>query len=433
MTIVALTEPRAGSTPVPPGRGRWRLTAHRRVFAQPPCPTWDQTITIELTQARGRNLSQQWDAPATLLFTLNGRDPAAALIQELQTDVFAWRWDETSGADVCVGRFIVTQSEDQISEQEHVVTFTAHDYLAMLDRRFELGATPRVITATDQDTIAAQTVNIGAGYGSAGGTAWKGFDPGALMPMQAVRVNPDGTARAALSGVVRDRNYAGGLSLLTELDELAKVQGGFDYDIVPSPRGQAIGAGPGADAVRIFYPSQGVQRADMVLAYGANVATVTRAVSSADYANYVRTIGNKASADPNAAQLVGEANNADAAGRVVGAWGLSENASDVSLQATGNQRAAGDLSIFGVLVPGYTLGLVAERYLWGSPNMGDTVRLIVQSGRLNVSDYVRVVGIAYAIGDDGEEDVQITVGRPLVTIAKLLGKNASAIDALARR
>jgi hypothetical protein len=423
-------EPRA-ATPVPSGRGRWRLTVHRRVFAQPPCPTWDQTISIELTRARGRRITQAWNTPATLTFTLNGRDPAAAQVLELQSDVFAWRWDEAAGADICVGRFVITQSEDQITEQEHVVTFTGHDYLAMLDRRFELGATPRIIAVTDQDTIAAQTVAIGAGYGS--GTAWKGFDPGALMPMVVVRVNPDGSARAALSGVVRDRNYAGGLSLLTELDDLAKVQGGFDYDIVPSPRAAALGAGAGADAVRIFYPAQGVQRADMVLAYGANVSTVTRTVTSADYANYVRMIGNKASADPNAAQLVGEANNADAAARVVGAWGLSENASDVSLAATVNQRAAGDLAIYGVLVPGYTLGLRPDRYLWGSPNMGDTVRMIVNSGRLNVSDFVRVVGITYDVGDDGTEDVSVTVGRPLVSIARLLGKSASAIDALARR
>ena len=44
--------------------------------------------------------------------------------------------------------------------------------------------------------------------------------------------------------------------------------------------------------------------------------------------------------------------------------------------------------------------------------MGDVVPLIVQSGRLNVNTNVRVVGITYAIGDDGQEDVTLTVGRP---------------------
>jgi hypothetical protein len=421
--------PRAspGTYPVPDGRGRWRLTVHSRVFANAPCNGWQRTILAELLSARSRQLVQAWNAPAQLTFTLDGRAAPAALVRELQTDVYAWRWDDTAGADVCVFRGVVTNAEDQISENEHAVTVTCHDYLAMLERRYELGATPRVITATDQDSIASQLVQLGAG-GAWG--PWNGFDPGARMPMITRTVNPDGTARG-LSGVLRDRTYVGGTTYATELDELAKVTGGFDYDVVPEAA--ASPASNGADVVRFFYPYQGVARSDVVLEYGASVSTVARTVSSADYANDVRVIGNKASSDPAAAQLVGEASNADAGAGVVGAWGLSENASDVTLQATVNQRAAGDLAIFGVLVPAYVLGLRPSTYTYGTPRMGDTVPLVIQSGRLDVADYVRVVGITYDVGDDGDENVSLVVGRPLPRFLGLLAKTNRTVNALARR
>jgi hypothetical protein len=415
-----------GTYPVPAGRGRWRFTVHTRVFAQPPCSTWQQTIRAELVSARGRRLETAWNAPAQLTFTLDGRSAPAALVQELQTDVYAWRWDDRTGADVAVFRGVVTNAEDQISEQDHAVTVTCHDYLSMLERRFELGATSRVITQVDQDSIAAQLVALGA----AG--PWHGFNPGALVPLVVARVNPDGTARAALSGVLRDRTYVGGTTFGTELDELAKVTGGFDYDVIPEAAAGGL-AGAGADVVRVFYPYQGVARSDVVLEYGASVSTVARTVNSADYANYVRVIGNKASADAAAAQLVGEASNPDAAAGVVGAWGMSENASDVSLQATVNQRAAGDLAIYGVLVPSYTLGLRPGTYTYGSPNMGDTVPLVIQSGRLDVADYVRVVGITYDVNDDGDETVSVVVGRPLPRFLGLLAKTNRTVNALARR
>jgi predicted histidine transporter YuiF (NhaC family) len=65
--------------------------------------------------------------------------------------------------------------------------------------------------------------------------------------------------------------------------------------------------------------------------------------------------------------------------------------------------------------------------------MGDTVPLIVRSGRLNVNTTVRVVGIAYTIGDDGDENVEVTIGRPTMKLSHLLTKTQREVDALARR
>jgi hypothetical protein len=65
--------------------------------------------------------------------------------------------------------------------------------------------------------------------------------------------------------------------------------------------------------------------------------------------------------------------------------------------------------------------------------MGDTVQLVIQSGRLNVNTQVRILGIEYDVGDDGQEDLVLTVGRPNTTLYKVLSKQRRDVEALARR
>lgn len=135
-------------------------------------------------------------------------------------------------------------------------------------------------------------------------------------------------------------------------------------------------------------------------------------------------------------QWASEAANVDANNVTVtpvGLWQITDNAADVSVQATLDQKAAGDLAYYGVLQPTYTLGLRPGAYSLGNPNMGDVVPLMIQTGRLNVNNQVRVVGIDYDIGDDGQEDVILTVGRPPATFKKLLTATHSDVAALTRR
>jgi len=434
--------PRAapGTYPVPYGRGVWRLTLHARTYAP---NTYDRTQLVELTSARSRSIQRQWNQPAELRFTMDGRSPDCAAVAELQTEVMAWRWDDQTGADVCVFRGVVDHAEDQISDATHVVNFVAHDFLALLARRPLLNFTPLVMTAMDQDRIVAYLLGLGGGGPDPTIIPNK---PGGQLPIAACIVAGDGvTNRTSLSGVVRDRTYLGGVLVGTAIDQLALVSGGFDYDVVPEPAaadtlqmvdqtGTLTVLGAGRDALRIFYPSQGVQRTDLVLAYGSNIAGITRTVNSADYANAVRSLGNNGSSDPNAAQLVSVAQNADASGTLVGWWPSVDNApSDVSLQATLDQRAAGLLALSGVLVPTYTLTMRPGTYSWGLPNVGDTVPLVVTSGRLQVNTTARVVSITWSPGDDGQEDVAIGVGRPITLLSDLFARNTTAINALSRR
>jgi hypothetical protein len=294
----------------------------------------------------------------------------------------------------------------------------------MLGRRFNQN--PFTWQQTDQDAIAGGLVDLATRL--AGNSAGGSFAPGSYVPVVVSNVNPDGTPRGALSGMLRDRVYPAQTVLGTALDQLAKVIGGFDYDILP------LGATDHEnDALRIFYPRQGVTRTAPVLEYGGLVATLTRSVNSADYANYVRYLGNNGSADPNAAQVYGETWNADAAAQVVGLWSLPQNASDVSVAATLSQQAQGDLARYGVLTPSYTLGLAPGGFYAGMFNMGDTLPLVIMSGRLKVNANVRVVGIGYDINDDGDENVVVTVGRPMPSLGDLLADANNDIDALARR
>ena len=351
-------------------------------------------------------------------------------------DVIAWRWDDQQNKDVLAFRGIIAQSQDSLSEQTHTVSFTAHDYLAMLKRRFLTAATPRVFTATEQDTIASTLVSLATQIRSADAVTY--FYPGSYLPLSYMYVKPDGTQRTTPTGQLRDRNFPGQTNLGDALDQMAKVINGFDYDLWPTSDNW------GSDTVRIWYPYQGVQRSSPQLVYGSTVSTITRNLDSADYANYQRNVGNNGSSDPAAAQIFGEAWNADANNVPVatqGLWMNAENAADVIVKQNLMDKANGDLSRSGVMdppgnmtpVPNYAVGLRPGAYSWGNPNMGDVVPLIIQSGRLNVNTTIRIVGLTYDIGDDGQEDVELTAGRPDTTITDIFGSTDRDVDALARR
>lgn len=414
------------SAPIPAGRGRWRVTVHARAFAAGVMPR--DSVLAELPDARSVRLTQQWCKPATLTFTLDGHSGSAQLVTELTSDVMAWRWDEASGRDVCMFRGVVAQSQDSISADVHTVTFTCHDYLAMIARRYVTAPTPANWTFTQQpqDSIVATFVLNAKLQGTAGNV---NLQPGSFLPIDYAFVNPDGTTRG-VANVPRDRSYPGQTNMGEAIAQLAACQGGFDFDMLPGGNTASL------DVVRVFYPSQGVQRTAPQLVYGATVTSLSRSFNSADYANYQRVVGNSGTATPGAAQLYAEAWNVDASNGAAGAQGLwmaVDNASDVSIQATLNDKVNGALGLSGVVVPSYTVVLRSGVYAYGSPNIGDTVPLIVQSGRLHVDTTIRVLGLDYAVGDDGQEDVGLTLGRADVTLANLFTRTNADVNALARR
>jgi hypothetical protein len=430
-----------GTYPVPPGRGRWRLTLHRRDFNPINTTTIQALLISDLPRARSRKLVQAWCQPASLTFDVDGAAPEAALISELAHDVIAWRWDDTNGVDVPVFRGVVSGSQDQLDESAHVVTFTCLDYLALLARRYITNPAGVTWTSLDQDVLVTNLLNAATGATTGAGAS---LSPGSLFPLSWSMVNPGGYSRSA-SGQIVTRTYQAGQSIGQAIDELAKcgTPGGFDYAVIPNPGNYGNGWAAMADGFQIYYPSQGVTRTDVALVYGANVAKVQRQITSDDYGNYWYSLGNNQSASAGTAAFYADQANADASGTVVGLWAdVDTGNADVILAATLQQRVAGDLNRMGVLIPTYTLTLRPGSWYLSGPggavrngfaNMGDTVPLVVKHGRLNVNTTVRVMGITYNIGDDGDENVDLVVGRPITTFADVLGGPASDVEALLRR
>ena len=398
----------------PRGRGRWRFTLHRRSFAHD--LSYDSTIIADLPTARSRRLTQELNKAAKLVFTMDGADPACMMIRELEHDVIAWRWDDDADVDVPVFRGIVAQSQDSVSEQVHTVNFTCHDYFAMFGRR--LLDVQTVFAAWDQDDVAAWFLVLAqpSAYGAA-----------AVLPLKFHRVDPGGVDRPGKSGIPRDRTYEPNQKWDEAMSNLAACEQGFDFGVEPVP--------PGDDELRVFFPYRGELRTEeIVLEYGGAVANLSRSVNSTDYANYWRVIGKVPDGSPDGtlppAAVAAEV--PDTITTPVGLWMSGDNASDVSQQGTLNDKAKADL-LHSSLVPSYSIGLRPGWYKWGTPRMGDTVRLRVRQGRLDVDQEVRVVGMDYEIGDDGEENVGLTVGRGDITFPDLLNRLDRDINALARR
>ena len=344
----------------------------------------------------------------------------------------AWRWpDMGSAADEIMFRGVVGQTEDELSQDRHTVTVTCHDVLAQLARRYLIGASPVTYTNTSQDQIVTNLVAAAQPGGAYANTSYLPVFVFGLTPTKQARAFPDPT-------LLRTRTYMGGQSVGGAIDDLARVSGGFDYSVQTQADGR--------DFLDIWYPNQGIARVDPQLVYGDTVSALTRSVNSADYGNYWRVTGNNGQSDPMQPQYIGEATTVDATDATsgIGLWQLTDDASDVTIVQTLIDKAQGDALVSGQLVPAYTLTLRPGFYKRGgrysdlpatgpSFEIGDTVSLVVQSGRLNVNTTVRVLGITYDIGDDGEENVSCDVGRPTRDLADLLITQQRSIQALNRR
>ena len=256
-------------------------------------------------------------------------------------------------------------------------------------------------------------------------------------------MNPDGTPRGN-SGQLRDRTFTPQSEIAQLLDDLANVIGGFDYALEPSG---AIAADAGTDVLHIYQPYRGVTR-ESPLVYGTTVSGFTRNVSSANYANYWRTLGYNPAGDAtddagaDTTQLYAEDWNADAndVDRIaLGTWMAGDNASDVQILDTLVERAQGNIEIYGALndsgapVASWTVTLAPGMWYPDTAEPGDMVPLVVQSGRLNLDTMIRVLGMNFEQGDDGDETIELEVGRPTASFFDLLTRADRDVDAIARR
>jgi hypothetical protein len=205
---------------------------------------------------------------------------------------------------------------------------------------------------------------------------------------------------------------------------------GFEWDVAPGWVNRQL---------QLWYPRRGANRG-VVLDYtyvadrprSSIVSNISRQLDPATYANATHTTGGSYSymvqmtvtdeetGDPTT-QLVEvtvptvpeSRAAADIASRPEGLWESTLSYPDIQRQPELAARADRDLVEMQTLVPSYAVTL--RRNAWDGPDhvwLGDTVRLIVRSGRVDEDVSVRVQEVALSLGPDGEEDVTLTLGTP---------------------
>ena len=357
-------------------------------------PVPEQPLAGRSIRRAIRKLAFQLRGPSSLTFAISGKSGQLGWLEELRSDVLAYRWAPSSGEFVPMFRGCITASEDQISPTVHTVTMTATDYRGMLTRRaLRAGVT---YSATEQFAIAGALV--------AAGDLPPGVPTAGRLGLAVATLGPDGSPLAA-SGVVRDRTYLPGQVIGTALDDLATDIGAFDYSVDPAPTAAA------GMVANLYYPQRGTTRSTWVAHYGSTVTDVARVVATTTYANYSMVIGGAPTAG--AANLYVESLGpgfTDPVGNPEGPFMTVTAEPQVIVPATLQQDSDGYLALYGDLEPAYTLTLEPGRWSPADAWLGDTVRLIVSSGRLDVDTAVRITAIGIDVDDNGRETVTLTAG-----------------------
>jgi hypothetical protein len=295
-------------------------------------------------------------------------------INEIATDYLVYRNEEF------LFRGRIHYGQDNLGQKKHTVNFSAIDYRGLLDRRIIWN--DLTYTNIDQSQIAWNLI------------AHSQTRPGGTLGI--TRGSGQSTGR------LRTRPYERGQNVGTLIQQLSEVIDGFEYEVSPELE------------FNLFYPQRGSEK-DFVLDYGGTVSNISRTVSSADFANVIGGSGD--SGDPDTANPW----YGLAAGNITtapeGRWEKQIGYPDVRLQDTVQEKVEADLVRYGTIRPSYVLTL-RPGYWNGKSDLwiGDSARLVIKSGRLNVNDIVRVHEVDIKLDENNEETVAITVNAPEPTL-----------------
>ena len=338
----------------------------------------------DLLGAKSRSLSFPIDAPATAKWTSRGDDPGALLTIELATDLMAYR----DGTLMFRGRNGATG--DDIDANTHKTTWSSVGYRGF--RRLIWPTSTRTFSAVDQATI-----------------AWTLISNSQSLADGNLGITNGSTA----TGTLRDRTYDAGKPIGEAIDELAAVIGGFDWDISPA-------------MVFQLWPSPAYRGTAVGWAavFGDTISKVKRDVDPATFATDLYGTGGDTTTP-----ITRSAASRGAAGR----WESTVSWSDVSVQSTLVQHTEAALAEAENLVPTYQLTVAKGRWSPSDAWLGDTVRFVCHSGRLNVDTTGRIVQVDITIDDDGNEQTVITLDRRPVTLTDRLISTQDRLATLSRR
>lgn len=325
------------------------------------------------------------DRPSTLAFKVNGRHPTATFLSELATDVLVYR------DRVKVARFVVTALRDEIDASSHYVSVSCFDYRARLARR---------IIKSQKTFSAEDDVDI----------AWEVIDTAQTETNGSMGI----TRGVYPAGVSLTGGFASGVKVDEAIDILANIDDGFDWDI-------------DADLKFNIYRPRGETK-QRILDFGGLDKEASRSFAVERFANVVRVSG-----DGSVTPVV-EGSGDSAVGR----W-----ESEVGYPAVNNQALLDGLAVDALASASddayaYSMTLRDSDgvQVWGGPsdiNLGDTVRLVIKSGRLDVNELKRVTEIHVAADEDGGESVTFTLEGIDPTFSQRIQRVLRRLDDLERQ
>jgi hypothetical protein len=337
--------------------------------------------TLALTGAKNRKLIARLAAPSEASFDIDGRHPNAAAIAELSTDLHAV-YDPAAGPSSIIYRGRIAATSDTLDAKAHTVSVSSMDYREVLRRRILYSSDTLSYVGQDQADIAFNLISQTQAQAGGNLSIYKGLG------------NPSGTTRTM--------TYAAGDSIGDLIQTMSQMQNGFEWEITPTD--------PSALALNLWTSVRGNSRG-VVCEYGGLVESVRREVRPQDYANSIRVTGDQSQPTPPTPQ---ERTASGIASRLEGRWDKALTAPDTVNLAALQSRADFMLTYYQAVIPSYTLTL--KRGAWLGPGhvwLGDTVVVVVKSGRLSVVDSsLRVYEIQIDIADDGSDQATLTVGRP---------------------
>lgn len=370
---VGLTLTGSGSTvvdPTVPPPGRWQFIAR----------PWYGGPARELTQAKTRRMTVKLQDPSDVSFSINGRHPESAFLQELVTDIHVL-FNPDPGVPVQrLFRGRVGNTTRVGDENATTKTVPVVDYRAILNERRLWSWNTLDYSGLDQADIIwaliAQTQgNIGGDLGISKG--WTGTTP---------------------TGIIRaDQLYEVHESIGERIKKLAQTVDGFDWDVLPTS--------DSALSLQVYYPERGTNRGEVLL-WGGNVTTYNREVVVADYRNAISQSGAEG-------LVTREVEATDLATRLEGRWDGSFGDTNLLTQQQIDERATWQASESQVIQPTYTLKLKpgwwrGRDHIW----VGDYGRVVIQDADLQVDDVLKVFEMTIDINDGGSETVHLTVGGP---------------------
>jgi hypothetical protein len=392
---LTILEPPPPPPPPTPQRAVYQFTVS-------PCSTAGAYAPLNLANAIERVVTFRAGDPTQFheaSFTVDGRDPQSPQWEDLAADLRVYR-----NGVLLPAAFRLGPTDDEIDENEHRVQVSGYDYKAVLGRRMLHSGDTLSWTSTDPATI-----------------AWNLIQNTQARPGGRLGISRGPGVVAGTGGSVTV-TYPVGDMIADKITELAQTSPGFDWDILwQSENDPALAVWP-------LPAGRGQNKGVALELGGALVQKMSRVVDPGSYGNCGLITG-----DPSLTLTAQDLAASDIATRHEGRWEFTQ-ATSATNQAQLNNLAPWFLARQMVLSPGYAVTL--QQGAWGGPGhiwVGDTVRLRLRSGRLNVDALYPVTEITMTPGPDDDETVVIGCGWIPPAEGKRIRDVLRRLDRLERR